>query len=133
MFTGDELIEAYLQGCKEGIDQYKKVLLNKLSENISLAQKLGSVFIGRLNGNGIVCSGAHLKYMDIERYKIIFVLNPDVYYNFDAMAPIYEMAYSFEAEKSAEDFFIEIAFLPKVDSINQNRLVSDGFIFEYNG
>lgn len=133
LFTGDELIEAYLQGCKEGIDQFKKVLINKLSENISLAQKLGSVFIERINRDGIICTGAHLKYLDIERYKIIFVLNADVYYNFENMAPLYNMAYSFESENGTEDFSIEIAFLPQVESINQNRLISDGFIFEYNG
>jgi hypothetical protein len=133
LFTGDELIEAYLKGYKEGVDQYKKVLLKKLSENISNAQKLGTSFIGLINRNGIICNNAHLKYMDIERYKIIFVLNSDIYYNFDAMSGFYEMAYSFEAKHNSGDFSIEIAFIPNINSININRLVSDGFIFEYNG
>jgi hypothetical protein len=133
LFSGDELIEAYLQGCKEGVDQFKKVLLKKLSENLFQAQQLGNAFIHRLNKDGEICIGAHLKYMDIERYKIIFVINADIYYSFELMDPLYELAFSFEAENNSNDFSIEIAFMPQSEHLNNDRLVSDGFIFEYNG
>lgn len=132
-FTGDELIEAYFKGCDEGVDQYKKILLQKLNENLTRAQLLGSSFISNLNSDGTICSSAHLKYLDIERYKIIFVVNYELYYDFDRMYPNYAMAESFEIENSNNDFNIEIAFIPELKSINTHRLVSDGFIFHYNG
>ena len=132
-FTGDELIETYFKGCSEGVDQYKKVLLQKLNENLNLAQFLGSSFISSLNSDGVICTAAHLKYMDIERYKIIFIISQDIYFDFERMYPFYEMAEAFEIEKSNNDFNIEVAFIPEVKSINKHRLVSDGFIFHYNG
>lgn len=132
-FTGDELIEAYFKGCREGVDQFKKVLIKKLEENLSLAQRLGSFFISQLNKEMDMCSNAHLKYMDIERYKIIFVIKEAIYYDFDQMYPIYAMAEAFENENSNADFTIEVAFIPEVKSVNTHRLISDGFIFHYNG
>ena len=132
-FTGDELIEAYLKGVKEGIDNFQKVLLSKLDENITHAKQLGSLFIDNLNKNNLVCTSAHLKYLDIIQYKIIFVLNAKVYFDFDAMTKFYELAYSFEAENSNNDFSIEVSFIPEIESINNNQLISDGYIFKYNG
>jgi len=132
-FTGDELIEAYFDGSGEGVDLYKKGLLHKLNENLIRAQILGSSFISNLNADGVICSSAHLRYLKIERYKIIFVVDYNLYFDFDRMVPNYALAESFEIENSNENFNIEIAFIPEVTSINTKRLVSDGFIFHYNG
>lgn len=132
-FTGDELIEAYFRGCDEGVDRYKRVLLQKLNENLNRAQDIGSAFISEINKKEVICVDAHLKYMDIERYKIIFVIKDDVYFDFDRMSPLYAMAETLEIENSNTDFNIEVAFIPAVPSINTLRLVSDGFIFQYNG
>lgn len=132
-FTGDELIEAYFRGCDEGVDRYKKVLLQKLNENLNRAQVIGSTFISNINKEEVICSDAHLKYMDIERYKIIFVISYDIYFDFDRMFPLYGIAERLEIENSNEYFNIEVAFIPEVPSINKHRLVSDGFIFQYNG
>jgi len=132
-FTGDELIEAYFKGCSEGVDQFKRVLLKKLNENLMMAQSLGSKFISNLNNDNIICTSAHLKYLDIERYKIIFVINRDFYFDFEKMTPIYEMAEIFETTNSKDDFYIEVSFVPGIKTLNNHRLISDGFIFHYNG
>ena len=132
-FNGDELIEAYIKGCNEGVVRFKKVLIKKLEQNIWHTQELGSKFIAQLNKDNFICKSAHMKYLDIEKYKIIFVINHEIYYDYDKMEPIYAMADAFEEHESNDDFDLEISFIPEVKSLNPHRLMSDGFIFHYDG
>lgn len=132
-FTGDALIEAYLKGCSEGVERFKKKLMQKLQHNIELAQNFGTDFINEVNRQGVICTMAHLKYLEINRYKVIFVLNKEIYYDLEKMRPYYLLAEKFEDRNSTEEFMLELAFIPEVESINTHRLISDGFIFHYNG
>ena len=106
--------------------------MKKLEQNITHVQELGSNFVKKLNSRSRICNTAHLKYLDIERYKIIFVVEKDIYFDFERMYPLYQQTKAFEKAESNEDFTVEVSFIPSVDSLNTHRLMSDSYIFQYD-
>ncbi len=132
-FSADELINAFLQGKEEGKNELKRAIKKLFETNLNTAQSIGAGFVDSINENSPVVPKAFLKTEGLNSYKLMVVLKNEFYYKTADVKPIYKKAFQVEKENRSRDFSIEISFLPESKEINEHRLFTDGYIFDYNG
>ena len=71
LFSSDNVIEAYLKGKKDGLEQAQKLMFDKLISNISISGQYTSQVISFLKKNNISPLSAHLKINSWDDFKAI--------------------------------------------------------------
>ena len=129
-YTSDEVINAYLQGEKDGQSAKEKVLIQKLEENLKLAQKIVENINEEMVKSNFTSIRSYLRIKSLFRFDAVFSINKDDYLStgFDA---IYKLSRDFKSACNNDSFNINTTFMPITDSLNEERLVSDGFYFTY--
>lgn len=129
-------IEFYFKGIKRGkqmaISDLKKNLKMKFKKNKIKAQKMGVKFFSILNKNGFNCSVVYLMVEDMSKFRLLFLVNKDKYLS-EEFKNIRSLAISERKKINKTNFYISLMFVPEVQTLDQNKIVSEGYFYSYNG
>lgn len=132
--TQSDLIEKYIEGLSDGHCKVINVMENELKElfksNIGRAQKIGEEIFGKLTEAGLKPDIAYMKIEPLEKFIILYQIDASLFYS-DKIIEGYKIFSEFQEDNLSNDFYIDLSFLPNKGKINNECLISDGFILHY--
>ena len=129
-FSGDDLIEAYLHGKKEGVAEategFKDALVAKRNNSIA-------------NANQVL---QHLRKMELHPVRAFMQVESFVCFNVIITIPLeeyisdiathaYEYMIDFTASLNGENYILNFSLMDEGDDINEDLLEADGFTIRY--
>lgn len=131
-YSSNAVIDAYLTGKREGVEEEKKILLDKFNDNLAKALDLASSIIDELKSKKVNCQGAVLGADGYSYFKSIFFIDESTHIELNKLREIYQSAESITSQEINDTFYSTFSFLPyKKKEINHKRLMSDGFFMRY--
>lgn len=130
VYTGDDLIDAFLRGKKVGQDEHYRILSKQLEENINKAAELAENLFDEISKNKIQPIEIHLKAEDITKYKALVIVSKDDFIS-DNFRQVYTIARKIKDKSETENFYISFAFTTSSEHLNEQLLLSDGFFMKY--
>jgi len=132
--TQSDLIKKYIEGLSDGYWKAMSTMENELKgifkNNIKRAQKIGEEVFRRLKEAGLEVDIAYMKIEPLEKFTILYQIDASFFYS-DKIIEGYEIFSEFQKDNLNNDFYIDLSFLPKKGEINNECLISDGFILHY--
>ena len=129
-YSADELIDAYFRGRRDQFEEDKKILLESFSENLKRAKQVCEEFFLSLEQNEVGCSFVSLRAMTISHFDAIFVVPKQKFVALDFDA-VYRLAREKKKEVTTNTFNFSLSFMPLTDSLNEGRMLTDGYIMKY--
>jgi len=130
LFSSDAVIDAYFKGRKDQVEEKKKVLLKTFSDNLKLAQKVCEEFFAALGKSGVKGKFVSLRAESVTIFDAIFVVPAQKFltHDFDV---VYKMAREKKKEIATATFNLSFSFMPHTDSLDEKRMLMDGYILKY--
>ncbi|HBX50907.1 MAG: hypothetical protein A2275_11075 [Bacteroidetes bacterium RIFOXYA12_FULL_35_11] len=130
-FSSEDVLNAYEKGVHKGkqlaIDDTKKFF----TENLIKAQTLSSDFLSYIARLGINCKTAYLSIERIDKFKALFIVEKENYLQ-DEFKKIYCEAFGFRKMHNNNQFELRFSFMAESDDLNEEVIISDGYIFKHN-
>ncbi len=130
LFSADAVVNAYLQGRKDQNIENEIILTEKLNENLDKAMKLSASFSDILKHKNIKYMHVLLRPKQITEFESIFIIDKKDYIS-PGFEEIYKLAISEKAKANNDTFHFSYTFIPYAESLNRNKLSSDGYVLEY--
>jgi len=130
LFSSDAVIDAYFKGRRDEFEENKKVLLKTFSDNLKRAQQTCEEFFAVLEKNGVKGFFVSLRAESVTIFDAVFVVPAQKFltHDFDA---VYKMAREKKKEIATTTFNLSFSFMPLTDSIDEERMLMDGYILKY--
>ena len=125
----NQLIDAYLNGKKEGMEYYKILEVNKLSDNISKSGIITVELINTLYGNNFNPIGAYLRIISLDRFEIMITIPEEDYLKEDFLAMFDEIS-NIETVSKGELFNVFFSFCSVNGCFDEHIVSSDGYSFK---
>lgn len=132
IYTGDDLIAAYLKGKKEQRDQTKREFMEKFKKNIEKAKNASEHLLGTLEKKGFGIDSIHLKADTFSNFSILFVVDKNDFIK-DQFREAFIEARKEKVGVEKEAFVINFNFTPSSDHLDEKCLNSEGFFLRYYG
>lgn len=129
-YTGDDLIDAFIRGKKAGRNEHKKVLLERIGENVNKATQLSERLYKIAVDQQIGLYGIHIKAENISTYTALFLVDNSDFLS-DNFRSIYTSARQIKNEAETDTFYISFSFTPKSEQLSEDCLVANGFFLKY--
>ena len=129
-FTHDDLIDAYLKGKEQQKNDNQKILLEKLEKNVKHAQSIVERITEKINNKGFKSFKSYLRINNIIKFDAIFDVSIEDFTS-DKFDEIYTISRKIKKEENTDTFNINFTFMPHTKSLNEKRLVCEGFVFMY--
>ena len=128
----DEIIDAYLAGKKAMLSEIHKFAANQFLDLLGKAMKSAVDFKHELNENAVEVSDMYIKISSLENFEAALVI-PDEVYLSEKQLEILNRASELEDSLVASKIVnIEFRFLPNRETLNRQKLFSNGFTFQYD-
>jgi hypothetical protein len=129
-FTGDDLIDAYIQGKKEGQTEYTRVLLSQLKTNLTLAQKVAEDLFKDMNKKGFSITGAYMKAEGITNFNVLVIVSESDFLA-DNFREVFTSARKIKDASLNDNFHISFTFMPYSTGLNYACIQTDGYFLKY--
>ena len=130
-YTEDDLINAYLKGKQEGMNIEKKVMIEKFHENLLLATNEGINIFKEITKEKVNCLQCFLKIENTISFHIIYIIDSKDYTE-ENLNKIYLLSRNKKHETNKDTFEINFSFMPSTETLNEKRLIADGYTLNYN-
>ena len=131
LFSSDHVIEAYLKGKKEGLEQAQKLILEKLVENVNNSGNYTTEIHSHFNKKGFHPVSTFLKIISWDNFKLLITL-PENEFISDKIIEIYDFISDYENRVNKELYHLEISLTDINEStFDKNCLRSDGFVLKH--
>lgn len=129
-YSADELIDAYFRGRRDQFEEDKKILLESFSKNLKRAKQVCEEFFLTLEKSDVGCAFVSLRAMTISHFDAIFVVPKHKFIALD-FDTIYRIAREKKKEVTTDTFNFSFSFMPLTDTLNEGRMLTDGYIMKY--
>lgn len=129
-YTGDDLIDAFLQGKEAGRNETFRILLAQLNGNIEKATSLAEKLYTEAVERKFKATSIHLKAEDLTKFKALFVVEKDDFLS-EGFRDLYIIARYIKNESESENFYLSFSFLPNSDKLSEECLNADGYFMKY--
>jgi hypothetical protein len=129
-FTTDQVIDAYEAGLYKGLSITGEIR-DKIKKNVERVKKSGEQFFGEVNKDGNKCRSIFLKTDRFDSYRLICILENDVYRDDSLSEPVYRKSWEYEDKLRKDGISLSISFIPRNENLNLNRLKADGYFCYY--
>lgn len=131
LFSSDEVINAYLKGKSEGFELQKKILLNKLTENINQATTATNQVIKFLKKNKFNSISAHLKINSFTDLSVLIMILEEDFLD-SKMLEVYNFIAQLETNNDDGMYNLEFSFCDRNKSdFDENKLITDGYLLKH--
>lgn len=129
-FSSDHVIDAYLKGKNDGLEQGQKLILDKLIININKSGKHTSDIFKFLKSKKFNPISAYLKITSWDDFTILFVL-PEREFIDKKIISIYDYISDFETKVAEDLYYLQIIICDSTDKIDEDYIKSDGFVLKH--
>lgn len=129
-YTGDDLIDAYLQGKKEQKSAHERILLNTLKDNFKLTNDLTSELFKYLSEYNYKPVQTYLKVASLESFKMMLVL-PEEEYLREGIYDLFAFISDLEQKYESDIYNIFITICNYSGKLNEKVISSDGYYLKY--
>lgn len=130
-YSGDDMINAYLQGKKRGKDEYMNDLAKIFKKNLNIATTVSERLHEVALKKKINIKSIHLKADGVYKFTALFIADYNDFID-DKFKKIIREARKSKNELINENFYINFSFSPKSDSISDKTLSTDGYFLKYD-
>ncbi|MGJ4787354.1 hypothetical protein [Leptospira koniambonensis] len=131
LYTSDHVINAYLQGKAEALEQNQRLQFAKLQENIAKSAELAGEVIVYAKSVNINPTAAFLKIDSWEDFVLLLTI-PETEFLSQNILKVYDFTSSKEAEFNNKLYSIEIVLANMNEHFDNECLVSDGYLLKYS-
>ena len=128
--TCDDLIDAYILGANDQKQRSRTELIKKIESNLLKVQNICSAFYNEMIVKGFKLKLALLKFETINRFHVIYMV-PEKEYESEGIIDLYKHAIELKQKVNSSKLYISCSFMGLNESVNEARLISDGYIFVY--
>lgn len=129
-FSGDDVIDAYLQGKRDGKNDHVRVLLTQFDRNLKRAKLATEDIVREVYNQNFAAGQVFLKADGISNFTVLCIIKESDFLK-DDFEKIYGYARKVKEGNEDDDFYISFSFMPYSKFINTNIIKADGFIFKY--
>lgn len=130
-FTDDDVIQAWEKGKQDGVSELIGLAVDQLEKNMKAAFAHTKEVINIMTQFGIDAVGARLRLDTWNRLKVI-ILVPGSAMDSGNIYKLYDEISAIERREQSERYCITFSLLADGETLNTSRLVSDGYIREFN-
>lgn len=131
VFTGDDLIDAFLKGKEAGKDEHYRILFSQFRENVDNATKLAEKLMKKVAGLKINTVDIRIKADDITSFKALFIVDRKDFLD-QSFRKVYTISREVKQKSETEKFYISFSFTPSSAELNEDCLIADGFFLKYD-
>ena len=131
VYTGDDLIDAFLTGKEAGKNEHFRILLAQFKENIDQAASLSEKLYKQIAELNIKPFDVRIKAEDITRFKALFIVQKEDFLS-DEFRNAYVLSRKIKNDSESDKFYISFSFTPSSEDLNEHCLVADGFFMKYD-
>ena len=125
----NQIIDAYLNGKKEGMEYYKILEANKLSDNINKSGIITVELINELYDNNFNPFGAYLRIISLDRFEIMITIPEEDYLKEDFLI-MFDKISNIETASKDELFNVFFSFCSVNSYFDEHIVTSDGYSFK---
>jgi hypothetical protein len=122
----NQLIDAYLNGKRVGIEQHQKLMLNKLEENIEKSGNITTLLLKTLQERSFNSIDAYLRVHSFDRFDIMITV-PDEDYMKEEFLEMFDVISDIEMENREELYSVFIIFCSVDENFEEQLVFYDGF------
>lgn len=131
LVTLNKIKESYDQGYEEGYNAKSKADIFFLKHNLNFALKNAVKYSEHLKkAYSIEADEMFLKICSLEEFSVLILVPPEKYFS-DQMDKVYQELHTYLEAINDEDKRLDVVFTFNGDSINRDKLTSNGFILQY--
>lgn len=130
VYSADEMINAYYRGRKDQKDKETQVLIEKLENNLKLAQSLSEKLYAYIKKKGFECTVLKLKIKDFSTFISLFIINENDFCD-DKFLDVYKESIKIKKKHSGTTFDFRTIFSPDSSELSEECLSIDGFYLKY--
>jgi hypothetical protein len=130
LFSSDHVIDAYLKGKNDGLEQQQKLIIEKLESNLNKAGKDTAEILAFLSENNLHPSEAYLRINSWDDFSVLIVLPQDEFLD-PRMLEVYAHITQLESKVEEAMYHIQVSFCDTEDNIDEHYIRSDGFSLKY--
>ena len=125
----NQLIDAYLNGKKDGVEQHQKLILNKLDENIEKSGSISLSLIKTLKENKFNPIDAFLRVRSWDRFDIMITVSEDDYMK-EEFLEMFDVVSNIENSSKDELYGVFISFCSINNFFDEQNVSSDGYLLK---
>lgn|GEM_PF-1025991 len=130
LYTSNDVIDAYLQGQKEGLKHEKQLVYDRLAENMEKAGNHTYRVLSQMKESGITPEDAFLRIESWNVLTVLILLSENDFLN-PKMLSIYQFVSQLEKEVDEEMYRLQISFCDREDAIDMDHIYADGYMYKY--
>ena len=126
LYTSDHVIDAYLTGKNEALEQTEKLIIDKLKTNINNSVSHTNEILKHLKKQKFNPIGAYLKINSWDDFSILLIL-PENEFLSDKIFSIYDYLTNLEDNVSSEFYKLNVSIYDTDGEIDDSCIKADGF------
>jgi hypothetical protein len=132
-YSSDQVIDAYLKGKSDGIQQTQKLIVRQLDRNVSKTIEQTDKLVEHLAKREFHPVAAYMKIDSWDAFTVIVTV-PDMEWCDPKFLEIFDYVIETEKHTSNEFYNLEIQIfgIPDVDNLNEQSIFADGFVLKLN-
>jgi CDP-glycerol glycerophosphotransferase (TagB/SpsB family) len=130
LYTSDHVIDAYLTGKKEALEQTEKLIVEKLKTNINNSGSHTNEILKHLKKQKFNPIGAYLKINSWDDFSILLVLHEDEFLS-DKIYSVYDYLTELEDKVSSEFYKLNVSICDTDGEVDDSCIKADGFTLKH--
>lgn len=130
LFSSDHVIDAYIKGKNDGLEQAQKLLFEYLRINIDKSGKHTARILEFLRENNFTPISAYLKINSWDSFTLMLAL-PENEFIDDKIIKAYDFITDFEEVTKEDLYSLNIIICDTEGDLDESYIVSDGFFLKY--
>ncbi|MDA3839430.1 MAG: hypothetical protein PF574_10675 [Candidatus Delongbacteria bacterium] len=126
-FSPDEVINAYFKGKED----FKNKVIKVFEKNLEVAQEKGELFYNFISKKKVKNIDLYLKAESVTDFCLLFLIDKKQYLS-DKAKDIYKESIKEKLKLNSEKFHLEFTFMPITKTLNQEKIISEGFLLKYD-
>ena len=132
-YSCDQVIDAYLKGKSDGIQQSERLIAKQLDGNVNKTVEETNRLVAHLTSSGFHPVSAYLRIDDWDTFTLMVTV-PDDECCDPRFLPMFDYVIQTESQRESDFYSLEIQFcgLPAENALNEPAVFADGFILKLN-
>jgi hypothetical protein len=126
LYTSDHVIDAYLTGKNETLEQTEKLIIDKLKNNINSAGSHTNEILKYLKKQKFNPIGTYLKINSWDHFSVLLIL-PESEFLSDKIYAVYDYFTQLEDKVSSEFYKLNVSIFDTDGDIDDNSIKADGY------
>lgn len=130
LFSSDHVIDAYLKGKSDGLEQQQKLVVEKLISNINKSGKYTNEILSFLKKEKLNPLSAYLRINSWDDFSVLIAL-PQKEFLDKKILSVYDFISALESKVREDMYNVEVVICDTEDEIDENYVHSDGFVLKH--